>query len=456
MGTWSCGVNANDTAQDLKSEYQAAFFYNDPETAYAKIDRYVREQICNEDDEEEWCNYFYSLADYMWKKGLLTEEIRDKAVAMIDSGFGLELWRDAGEKTLAKRVAALDKFREQLLSPLPPKKKITISLHTEPVFETGDIIAMQLRTKDKPYTAEASRHKEMTDEEFHALDGKYILIQKIRDEIDYTSVIEPNVKDIWPVFRLFNKIFDEPPAEVDLSELEDACFIDHRVTPLFCTDGGMGRYKKRKCRVIANDKTGIDELAEIRATHVFLSVNNPWSNPDSMFISAIGRELVFSEITDPDESTLKSMALDYNLYYRNLHPRGFTLSDEERERHSMEYFLEILKEEFAAGKKFYEMRFGTRAGYFSVTDNNIENFVVVNTYMWCQPDLYFNRRLLEFAETKCTGVPTLADYAPMNAYFDEKKGEWVKNGNVDWIKILKSLGYSEIGKGREDIIFLKK
>lgn len=65
MGTWGFSVTGNDTAQDLLSEYQAAFFYNDPETAVKKIDNYVRENICDETDEEEWCNYFYSLADYM-------------------------------------------------------------------------------------------------------------------------------------------------------------------------------------------------------------------------------------------------------------------------------------------------------------------------------------------------------------------------------------------------------
>lgn len=39
MGTWNASINGNDTAQDLKSEYQAAFFYNDVETALAKLMR---------------------------------------------------------------------------------------------------------------------------------------------------------------------------------------------------------------------------------------------------------------------------------------------------------------------------------------------------------------------------------------------------------------------------------
>ena len=30
MGAWSTSITGNDTAQDLKSEYQAAFYYMEP------------------------------------------------------------------------------------------------------------------------------------------------------------------------------------------------------------------------------------------------------------------------------------------------------------------------------------------------------------------------------------------------------------------------------------------
>lgn len=123
MGTWGFSVTGNDTAQDLLSEYQAAFFYNDPETAVKKIDNYVRENICDETDEEEWCNYFYSLADYMWKKGLLTDEIRDKAVQMIDSGFGMELWRLSGEKAAAKPLPLWKNLRRSFCPPNRREKR---------------------------------------------------------------------------------------------------------------------------------------------------------------------------------------------------------------------------------------------------------------------------------------------------------------------------------------------
>lgn len=445
MGTWGYSVTANDTAQDLLTEYQAAFFYNDPETAFKKIDDHVRKNICDETDEEKWCCYFYSLADYMWKKGLLTEEIRDKAVQMIDSGFGMDIWRSSGEKEAAKRTAALEKFKKKLLSPQPPQKKITISLCTKPVFEVGDIIAMQLQTAGKIYAKMASVDKPMTDEEFHALDGKFILIRKIRDKISFTSAVEPNVKDISPVFQLFDGVYDEPPADVKLSELKDAKFISIRDTPLFEADGGSGRYKKRKCKVIANDKTGIEEFENAVSAFAPLSFSSKWYNLDSSLLAAMGIELFIEEIISPDEEMLKSMASIYSSYWRAERllltvPGERSMSGEERARHNEEYFLDVLKRDFAAGKRFYAVYYGRIVCFCSVYENSIENFAVWFFHM--HGGKPFAKMLVEFAETKCSGTPKISAYGPMSK-------RWLA-------ALLEEMGCSECGTGEENIVIYSK
>ena len=157
MGTWNTSVTGNDTAKDLYIEYTDAFYKFDVEEALRRIDNYIRTEMFDESDEEEWCNYIYSLADFMWKKGILTDSIRNKAVEMIDSGFGLELWQEAGQKTLDSRKKKLAEFKEKLLSPQPPKKKIKPNVQTERIFDDGDIIAVQLQTVGKPYTKQESK-----------------------------------------------------------------------------------------------------------------------------------------------------------------------------------------------------------------------------------------------------------------------------------------------------------
>ena len=114
MGSWSAGVWGNDTAEDLKSEYQCAFYRYDPEESVRRLDEYVRTSVGDESDTIEWCNYIYSLADFMWKKGILTEAVKTAAVSMIDSGFGLDEWEKSGKTALAKRRKALEKLRAQL------------------------------------------------------------------------------------------------------------------------------------------------------------------------------------------------------------------------------------------------------------------------------------------------------------------------------------------------------
>ena len=76
MGAWGVGITSNDAAQDLKKEFQAAFSYYDVETALGKIDEYVRADGYAESDESDWCDYYYSLANFMWKKGILTNKVR--------------------------------------------------------------------------------------------------------------------------------------------------------------------------------------------------------------------------------------------------------------------------------------------------------------------------------------------------------------------------------------------
>ena len=279
MGTWNVTINGNDTAQDLKSEYQAAFFYNDVETALAKIDAYVRKEGFDEADAEEWCDYCYSLADYMWKHGILTDAVRDRVVGMIDSGFGLELWEEAGTKTLEKRQKVLAQFREKLQSPQPPKKKITIKLYLNPIFETGDLVAIQLQTADKYYLERFG----FSEQFFRECHGKYVVLRKVTDHISYTSAVEPAVSDHWAIFQLYGKVFDTVPAMEELAGIPWAdpakekrrhfwVSQDLPVNGIFCCESSMFYFRKRKYVLIGQNRTDLPQVSQdYNATpHIFL------------------------------------------------------------------------------------------------------------------------------------------------------------------------------------------
>ena len=294
MGAWGVGITSNDAVQDLKKDFQAAFSYYDVETALEKIDEYIRSDGYDESDESDWCDYYYSLANFMWKKGILTDKVRDTAVNMIDTGFGLEIWADEGEKTLNKRKKALAEFREMLLSPQPAQKKIKVDLYLNSVFEIGDNIAFQLQTKDKCYLADESSFDE---ECFKSMDGKYVVIRKVQDHISYRSKMVPEVADHWIVYQLYCEFFDEIP---DMSEMKDNnwAYKEGRIayddppnkkSCYFCCESSLFYFKKRGYKVIGNNKKGIEENIDANkmAHHLTLGISSSHYNGDTYLIDSI-------------------------------------------------------------------------------------------------------------------------------------------------------------------------
>ena len=274
-------------------EYQAAFCYNDVETALKKIDAYVRSTF-DESDEEEWCNYCYSLADFMWKHGILTEEIKTCAINMIDSGFGLEIWAQEGTAILNKRKKVLAEFREKLLSPQPPAKKIKFNRHLQPIFEYGDLVAIQLQTADKHYL----NHCHVSEAEFRSYDGKYVVYRKVGDEINCLSAIVPDIKEYWAIFQLYGAIFDTCPTAEDLKGIpwadpvkghrksRWAHTVDPEINGTFICESSLFYFKKRKYVVIGNDLTDFPTKCNEHA-YIFMGVNSPYANTDTDILNII-------------------------------------------------------------------------------------------------------------------------------------------------------------------------
>ena len=293
MGSWGAGISGNDTAMDLRYEYQAAFYSFDVETALEKIDAYVRKEGFDESDAGEWCDYFYSLADFMWKKGILTETVKNRALEMIDSGFGLEIWEETGKAALRERKKALEKFREKLCSPQPAPKKIRINLYMKPVLEVGDVVAFQLHTIDKTYLAEGSTrgwlHSRFDEAFFRACHGKWVAMRKAYDYVSYRSAIVPQVQDIWPTFQLYGALFDECPTMDMLKGVPWAKSRNYTDYGLFWTEGTLVHLKKRNYRVIGTSLENIDIRDQIgmNVDAFFLGKNSDTYNGEMVILNAI-------------------------------------------------------------------------------------------------------------------------------------------------------------------------
>lgn len=262
MGAWSAGATGNDVAQDMRDEFRAAFALNAPEDAVKKLDAYARQAFL----PDEWTDYLYALADFMEKNGVLTEDVRTRAIASIDAGEGLERWEDA----LESRKKALAALRARLIAPRTGKRKIRMPFADLP-FETGDLIALRLDTANAEYD-EACR---ISESAFRALNGKYIVLRKLGDRVGRTLVVEPSVQDRFPVFELYRNALNSPPDAQMLNALKPArkrgrTWLSPRRRVVFWSEPEARGYRRRGAVVVGRSLNGIGNVPEVRIEDMIL------------------------------------------------------------------------------------------------------------------------------------------------------------------------------------------
>ena len=141
MGSWGTGIYSNDTAQDLKEELKDIYgYYDDPIDADKRIFEIYKSIVEQDWIDDDYASFWYALADWQWKHGLLTDQVKNKAVELLDIYAGIEEWEaDASKRDVEKRKSVLDKLKEQLISEQPPCKKPKLRI-AKPKHKVGDII----------------------------------------------------------------------------------------------------------------------------------------------------------------------------------------------------------------------------------------------------------------------------------------------------------------------------
>jgi hypothetical protein len=114
MGTSGTGLFADDCACDVRDELVACLGAgDDPAEAAREMIRRRGDMI---DDPDDGPVFWLALAATQWKYGCLDDDVRARAVDVIDSGIDLARWTGAAAK---RRQKTLDALRAQLMSPQP-------------------------------------------------------------------------------------------------------------------------------------------------------------------------------------------------------------------------------------------------------------------------------------------------------------------------------------------------
>ena len=188
MGFWSTNLYGNDVTCDVR------------DTIINKLTegidlQSILKSIMESSDEMESILFYLATADTLWDYGLLTDEIRDRAIYYINNNCLLDYWNTASLQN--KWCITLQKLKKKITQRSQGTKKIIKKELLECIpWNKGDIYA---------YRCHKSQSKK------YGLQGKYIVFQII------------GFYEIWdnlrPVIFIFNKLFDERPSQDELNEI---------------------------------------------------------------------------------------------------------------------------------------------------------------------------------------------------------------------------------------------
>jgi hypothetical protein len=137
MGTAGPGIFDDDLANDVRGEWREALMEGlDSEAATARVFERLGDSF---EDEEEGVVAWLALAAAQSQTGRLQPEARDKALALIEAGGDLELWRE--DPAFAKqREKAFAKLAEKLRGPQPAPKTLKRPTFRPSPLDIGDVV----------------------------------------------------------------------------------------------------------------------------------------------------------------------------------------------------------------------------------------------------------------------------------------------------------------------------
>lgn len=226
MGIWGTGIYDNDISSDVKDEYISKL-------RGGKSDEEALKEVLEENysaftDENEVYDVILPLADTMWKKGRLTEEIKEAALQLIEDEPKTERWQNEIERE--KRGKHLVRLKKKLNSEMPPRKRISIHRPFVSGWEKGDVYYYEMVNVLEGY----EKYK-----------GWYVLM--------YVDCIE---KDDWQVKGIFDEI---PEVYFFMQETKPESVSEvHTATPI-CLLGNCltsKTLKKYRAEVVERSKRG--------------------------------------------------------------------------------------------------------------------------------------------------------------------------------------------------------
>jgi hypothetical protein len=114
MGTWGYGIFEDDITSDIKGDLED--YLDEGLTIDEATERILEEyEEFIEEDDDVGPNVYLALASLQIEHDSLDDNIKIKALEIIENGVGLEGWEEAGERELEERKKVLNELKIKLL-----------------------------------------------------------------------------------------------------------------------------------------------------------------------------------------------------------------------------------------------------------------------------------------------------------------------------------------------------
>lgn len=194
MGAWGTAIFSDDFACDVRDDYIKLLIRGKTSEEATEI---VKDRMMPESGDNDYPVFWIALAVTQWKKGRLLPQVRDTAVALIESGADLVRWESESPKLLGKRKTELEKAKKTLLSTMPAAKKIPMPtwMKSDP-WQKGDILSYKITREDISYGEYCGKYilLRVTDMAFYEINENYLAYYAVYawygDEIPDPAIVE--------------------------------------------------------------------------------------------------------------------------------------------------------------------------------------------------------------------------------------------------------------------------
>ena len=238
MGTWGTGIYANDIAEDVRDACKDIFAFYDVEQGNEILFTHFKDIIEQGYVDNEYASFWYALADWQWKHGMLNEFVKHKTLVLLKDQAGIDEWIEAGNRSdILKRREVMERLKQQLCSEQCVFKKPKLSL-VKPKHKVGEVIVFRADCyeesvwKKESFTApflfksfkiSNSKYEDVCG---YNAQGKYMAILCIGTEKEYHSEYIPDLYDVRSVYVWYDYLSENEPSFTDLEQCGFLPFLD--------------------------------------------------------------------------------------------------------------------------------------------------------------------------------------------------------------------------------------